>query len=145
MLIVVSLWALSGGRAAAQCVFDLECADGQACTDDECINGECVSFEIECADGDPCTDDFCDDGICISVDNGDCECLGDLDCLDDDLCTEDDCVAGTCVNVVIEGCRPGRRLCGISIGMVMTMTFTGLMFTNIYRRRYHRRNSPRPR
>lgn len=140
MLVVVSLWALSGGAVTAQCGFDLQCVDGDACTDDQCINGECFSFVIDCDDNDPCTDDFCDNGFCFSDDNGLCGCLTDLDCVDHDICTDDACVGGTCVSIVIEGCHPRRPLCGVSIGMVMVLSFTGLMFTNIYRRRYHRSN-----
>jgi len=74
-----------GGEGPGGCEGDDECDDGDACTDDACVDGQCVNTEIDCDDGDQCTDDFCVDGACQSEDNGECcpgcdTCDGDVNC-----------------------------------------------------------------
>ena len=60
-----------------------DCDDGNACTDDECVDKVCVNTPIDCNDDDACTDDGCDPA------NG---CTHDeVDCDDDDACTDDGC------------------------------------------------------
>ncbi|MFM1889685.1 MAG: hypothetical protein RLZZ565_442, partial [Planctomycetota bacterium] len=41
------------------------CDDGDPCTVDTCVDGECVHTAINCDDGDPCTVDTCVDGVCV--------------------------------------------------------------------------------
>jgi hypothetical protein len=61
------------------------CDDGDPCTDDYCVDGQC-EHEDACDDNDPCTDDYCVDGDCYYVDA----------CDDDDPCTDDCCVDEIC-------------------------------------------------
>lgn len=70
----------------------LVCDDGNPCTDDSCVAGECVSENNTdpCDDGDPCTEiDTCSDGTCVGA---------AMDCDDGDECTLDDCDGGDCVH-----------------------------------------------
>lgn len=89
-----------------ECIADSDCVDGDACTDDACVGGVCVSLDIVCDDNDPCTDDSCDGGACVFVDNGVC----------------------------VPAPRP--RVCGASLVLAIGLVFTGLVSTNIYRRRF---------
>uniref|UniRef100_A0A6B2LKU6 Uncharacterized protein n=1 Tax=Arcella intermedia TaxID=1963864 RepID=A0A6B2LKU6_9EUKA len=59
------------------------CDDGNACTLDGCIDGDCVFEDVDCDDGVPCTLDSCD------ISYG-CEHLS-AGCDDEDLCTYDEC------------------------------------------------------
>ena len=79
------------------------CDDGNACTADACVDGDCVSTPVAayCDDHDPCTvQDRCLAGLCVGNPKPDCGCLSDLDCADlddDDPCTgEMGCVEGVC-------------------------------------------------
>jgi fibronectin type 3 domain-containing protein len=67
----------------------MNCDDGNACTEDSCVDGACVNKPKDCDDGDPCTLDACVDGACSSEPKN---------CDDGDPCTVDSCVGGTCVN-----------------------------------------------
>jgi subtilisin family serine protease len=42
------------------CATAADCADGDACTTDDCQGGQCVHVPRACTDGDPCTSDACD-------------------------------------------------------------------------------------
>ncbi len=43
-----------------------DCDDGNECTIDECVDGECVYTPVDCDDDDPCTADSCDPEVgCI--------------------------------------------------------------------------------
>ena len=113
-----------------QCVTDTDCADdGDACTDETCDNGSCVSSfnTAGCDDGDLCTNgDACDGaGGCAGTPvncpadqecnpaNGNCEaivCQTSADCDDGFSCTTDTCDVGTgaCVHTEIhEACNDG--------------------------------------
>jgi len=99
---------------------DLDCDDGDVCTDDFCdpdlgtcvhipnglagCGGEC-QFDFQCADTLVCTNDFCDDGQCVHKPEPGC-CQADVDCNDGDLCTVDQCAVdfGVCINQQIPGC-----------------------------------------
>lgn len=75
-----------------ECTFTpIVCDDGNPCTTDECMLGICVHTTINCGDGDPCTEDSCDPvtGECVNT---------PINCDDVDLCTTDECVDGVCVN-----------------------------------------------
>lgn len=91
-----------------QCVFTplpdgSPCNDGNPCTiEDVCIGGVCAGIPINCDDGNPCTEDLCIDGVCfhVPVEDG-------MPCNDNNPCTLNDrCVAGTCMGVPIQ-CPPG--------------------------------------
>ncbi|HWL92217.1 MAG TPA: hypothetical protein VNT79_01670 [Phycisphaerae bacterium] len=74
--------------------FDIPCVppcdDGDPCTDDECVDGECIFAPIDCSDSDPCTtDEHCEDGECVSE---------RLDCDDGNPCTVDFCEGAGCIN-----------------------------------------------
>jgi len=77
------------------------CDDGDACTDDSCVDGECLNVSLEvgagCDDGDPCTlGDTCEGGFCLGT---------PLVCEDSNPCTNDSCQGGQCVFAQIEGCN----------------------------------------
>jgi hypothetical protein len=72
------------------------CDDGDPCTIDECVDGECVFTPMDCDDGDPCTIDRCVDGKCVFT---------PMDCDDGDPCTSDACVDGVCVHTPITNCN----------------------------------------
>ena len=69
------------------------CDDGDVCSaDDRCTaDGACAGADIDCDDGNPCTDDSCDPDLgCRHAPNA-------VDCDDDNPCTQlDRCVAGAC-------------------------------------------------
>ncbi|MFC1890727.1 hypothetical protein ACFL4G_13325, partial [Thermodesulfobacteriota bacterium] len=68
------------------CSIPEECDDGNACTDDDCIDSICthVYNTAPCDDQNACTDgDECSSGVCIGHEP--------LDCDDDNVCTDDAC------------------------------------------------------
>ncbi|MCK4658202.1 MAG: hypothetical protein KAV82_01655 [Phycisphaerae bacterium] len=73
------------------------------------MNVQCAS-DIQCEDGNICTDDFCVEGMCVHEDNADF-------CDDSDFCTIDDsCVGGVCRGVPVtclpdQLCNPGNGEC----------------------------------
>jgi hypothetical protein len=73
------------------CKLDVDCDDGNPCTDGSCDGGQCVYVDTDgeaCDDGDACTlDDICLAGSCSSE---------PIDCEDDLECTIDTCVEGEC-------------------------------------------------
>ncbi|MHC4697027.1 MAG: right-handed parallel beta-helix repeat-containing protein [Planctomycetota bacterium] len=90
---------------AGDCVHTaVGCDDGDACTTDSCSEGECVNTAIDCNDGDACTVDSCADGECVN---------SAIDCDDGDACTADSCDAGECFNAAVE-CPPGESCDPIS-------------------------------
>jgi hypothetical protein len=116
-----------GGDAevTAGCLSAEECDDGDLCTDDECVEGECVSTAKECDDGLFCNGtESCvaesgeclsadapelDDGVACTVDECDEEAdevthePDDAGCDDGDPCTDDyTCAEGTCVGTAKE-------------------------------------------
>ena len=68
------------------------CDDGDPCTEDLCVDGNCTHVPVDCDDGDPCTTDYCDaTGTCHH---------DAINCEDDgDPCTLDYCENGICVHV----------------------------------------------
>lgn len=95
-----------------------DCNDGNACTTDECVNGQCVNDPVVCQDdGNECTTEACEtvsgcfgsivnDGVSCDGGAGSCqggaciafECVGDGDCDDGDACTTNSCVDNSCVS-----------------------------------------------
>jgi len=67
------------------------CDDGNACTADSCVNGECTSSVLSCDDGDACTGDSCDpQSGCVHA---------AMNCGDTDSCTVDSCDNGVCSHI----------------------------------------------
>lgn len=66
-----------------------DCDDGNDCTEDDCVTGNCTHTWICDAPTDPCQERKCVDGECET---------GPKDCDDGDPCTDDSCVDGECVN-----------------------------------------------
>ncbi len=91
---------------AKGCVGDkpLLCSDGNACTNDKCINGKCeFSSANPCDDNNVCTNDVCDTktGKCAHKPNTN-------SCTDDNACTlKDICSKGFCVGEPID-CKDGK-------------------------------------
>jgi len=82
------------------CLSAADCDDGDVCTDDFCLNGDCthVFNRAPCSDGDTCTaGDECFNGVCAGVSV--CECRSAADCADGDICTDEVCLDGECVYV----------------------------------------------
>jgi len=79
---------MSDKCADAACVSgpELNCDDGNICTNDWCLGGICQHDPVEnlCDDENPCTTgDHCDDGMCKGA--------AGLTCDDDNVCTTDYC------------------------------------------------------
>jgi len=81
------------------------CDDGNACSvGDHCVGGACQTVgELTCDDGNLCTDDVCDPGMgCLFESNT-------LPCSDGDACTTGDhCAAGACVPSGSLACDDGN-------------------------------------
>ncbi|MBD3252747.1 hypothetical protein GF386_03390 [Candidatus Pacearchaeota archaeon] len=95
---------------------DINCDDGNECTEDYCYHGDCINklisrcsreclSDIYCDDRNPCTDDFCVNGYCEYEIISDCGNCRYIDCDDGNECTEDYCYQSECFNDVIIGCR----------------------------------------
>ena len=62
---------------------DIACDDGDACTENGCVAGECVYTPMTCDDGSACTDDSCESATgCVFT---------TITCDDSTACTEDSC------------------------------------------------------
>jgi hypothetical protein len=84
---------------------------GMAWIDDIALTGECtLQCEGGCQDGNPCTTDACVDGECVSSPVPGC-CENNQVCTDDDPCTFEECgsVAG-CTTALESGCLAGACL-----------------------------------
>lgn len=91
-----------------ECASSADCDDGNRCTVDTCMDGECwVSREPGCAecgtdadcdDAFRCSSERCVAGLCQYDWSGECECLDDTDCEDGDPTTGDRCVSYRCVH-----------------------------------------------
>jgi hypothetical protein len=92
---------------------DVDCDDGNACTDDACdpASGECINEPVQ--DGTVCDEGAgtCSSGQCVEIDL--CE---DVDCDDSNDCTGDECdpASGECVNEPVQDgtvCDEGAGRC----------------------------------
>ncbi len=128
---VASVCGFAPIPACGPCDSDLECDDGDTCTEDACVEAACQNSPIltpecgactsdaECDDGDPCTDDVCD-AFCIhppilTPECGPCE--SDADCDDLDACTTDSCDLGACTNAPIASCgTPTDLTVSVTVG-----------------------------
>ena len=89
--------------------------DGNACTNDVCLNGECTHSTIpgcqvcladdDCNDSNLCTVDVCGDRGCEHAALPGCgACSMDGDCDDRNLCTVDTCTDKVCEHTPVTGC-----------------------------------------
>ena len=92
---------------------DVDCDDGNECTDNECnpVNGTCINESVE--DGTECDSGAgsCWNGECVQIDR----CQG-IDCDDGNECTDDECDPndGSCSNTPVENgtkCNDGSGVC----------------------------------
>jgi len=93
------------------CEDNLDCNDGNLCTDDICdTNGICSNDAIagccvddaECDDTDPCTADACTGNVCDNSPIPNC-CVNDDDCDDASACTTDACLTGNLAALSFDG------------------------------------------
>lgn len=91
------------------CRTDLDCDDGDTCTENTCDSGECWSARVEgcfecavdadCDDGFVCSIETCFGGVCqFDWDNERCDCTDDSHCDDGNPATTDRCADFRCVN-----------------------------------------------
>ena len=114
------LYSQDNDCEAPSCVDNLDCDDGNACTTEICVDGECaVDTEIlSCIDGDGCCPvgpiwfaDSDETQLCSSSADSDCACNYDSDCVPSDACTDGDCVGGSCHYNAITSCIDMDRCC----------------------------------
>jgi hypothetical protein len=77
------------------------CDDGNACTADDCTQGEgCTHTAVSCDDGNPCTADSCDPALgCASIPNPGASCSDDNVCTLGETCNASGlCADGVAVN-----------------------------------------------
>ncbi len=81
----------------------VSCDDGDPCTTDTCVAGQCVHTPIVCDDGNPCTDDTCVGGECVFTP------VKGRSCDDGNACTENDAcdTTGACVGTPVS-CDDGN-------------------------------------
>jgi cysteine-rich repeat protein len=99
------------------CLQDGDCDDGNSCSADSCVKGECLHLSApascatdqQCEDGSPCTLDTCDQAACLcsSVVVPGC-CDADWECDDSIPCTVDKCVGHACRHAAKV---PGKACC----------------------------------
>lgn len=82
----------------------LVCDDGESCTNDICVNGNCSFAPLTgpacSADTNSCTDDVCNNGVCTHPNDNTNVCSDGLTCT-----AVDSCVAGNCIGT------PGVEIC----------------------------------
>jgi len=106
----------------AACDSDLDCSDGDLCTDEACLfPGTCAAT---CSYVEPACSGALADGCCPAgcdwMTDVDCSCdpvcAADNDCDDGDACTTDTCVdAGQCGAACINDPIPGCQTCTVTI------------------------------
>ncbi len=83
-------------RRCDNCATDADCTDGDPCTADSCVDGQCASAPLDCDDDNACTVDACDAaaGGCMHT---------AIDCNDGDACTADACdPAAGCTHTAVD-------------------------------------------
>lgn len=82
------------GSDALSCNSNSDCNDGNVCTGDNCIQGECWYEDfngVPCSDSNPCTvNDTCSVGYCSGT---------PINCNDNNICTDDVCFNGSCYHL----------------------------------------------
>ena len=74
-----------GSPIAGCCLSNLDCDDGDPCSDDACVQGGCSNTPRNCA-----VDNKCLAGFCNANANGACEVIP-VSCDDSNVCTDDSC------------------------------------------------------
>jgi len=91
-----------------ECSFDTDCEEGDLCTLNGCVNGECVFTSMECNDSDACSLGECVGGECVfsavQYDDG-------LYCNGLETCGEGQCRVGQLPCSTGQICNEGRRQC----------------------------------
>jgi len=114
-------------KCTGECTSDLECNDDNICTEDKCLNGNCIYEKIEnccitdesCDDSLVCTEDKCIDNRCVHE---------EIKC----LASDDPNVIGECVEPV--GCQYStkKKVLNIdiyySIAIILILIIGGLYF-----------------
>jgi hypothetical protein len=118
------------------------CDDGNACTNERCLNGQCEIVPVTC--NEPCktngrcnpntglcdyTPVVCDEkpcmkGVCLDT-TGECSYTplqNGSPCSDGNLCTMDSCVAGKCVSTPVNCTRVGSNPCQFNNGTCVPST-----------------------
>lgn len=128
-------------RAQQACASDIECDDGDVCTDETCIGGACVyvNNSAPCDDGLFCTaTDTCAGGICVGA--GDpCLALGQVCDASGDACTDTLArvtienlymTAGTTADLIVSGQLAGYEAYSVSaLPWILPQSATG--FTHV--------------
>ncbi|MCE9625350.1 MAG: ice-binding family protein, partial [Deltaproteobacteria bacterium] len=84
-------------KSVCECDVDGElCDDGNACTTPDTCSGGVCSGTLDCGDGQVCTVDSCLDGQCVH-DTSSCQCVVPSDCEDNNPCTDNTCLNSACV------------------------------------------------
>ncbi len=68
---------------------EVDCDDGDPCTDDIIDGTNCTHVPKNCDDGNPCTDDFCNETGCVHLPKN---------CDDGNQCTDDACNSTGCIH-----------------------------------------------
>jgi hypothetical protein len=97
------------------------CDDGNACTEDHCVNGSCINTQIVCeSDNNPCTIDECNplSGDCYSPVEDGISCEDGNDCNGSETCQGGECIAGEpivcesdCNPCTMDECNPQAGEC----------------------------------
>jgi hypothetical protein len=91
-----------GTLTVSPCTSDGECDDGDPCTTDTCVVGNCTHDDDADDDGISDCDDTCPNTPMGEAVNGQgCSC-SQLSCNDGDPCTADSCDSGVCVHTAID-------------------------------------------
>lgn len=128
-----------------------DCDDGNACTEDLCVDGACVHEPVICPDdGEECTAEFCDpatgcgstnvaDGTSCSGGVGVCQagvcvasgCTSNDDCDDDNACTTDFCIDNACLYASVtcpdDGNECTAEACNSAVGCESTNVADGTL------------------
>ncbi|HIN85127.1 MAG TPA: hypothetical protein EYN06_01510 [Myxococcales bacterium] len=112
--IVVDDLVVNVSCKAPICTTNNQCDDGNLCTIDACLNGQCATSTkpgcctegSECDDGNKCTVGQCVSNTCVFVPIPGCGegCQNNSDCSSDNPCLMSICNSGQCVSSVIPGC-----------------------------------------
>lgn len=102
------------------CNYGLQCADGNECTIDACLDHVCEHSSTTCNDNHPCTQDGCDPATgCVFTKIPGC-CVVSADCNDADKCSLGTCVGGQCVYENVVECKDSnpctQDLCDPGVG-----------------------------
>lgn len=100
-----------------QCLFtanNVTCDDGSACTEEDvCVAGVCQGLPLDCADGNPCTNDTCDPASGCVFTNNTASCDDGNACTQNDKCSGGQCQPGNPLQFC-KPCNSGAECAGFS-------------------------------